>query len=171
MAEREAVGETAIPSGHLSLTASVTFGRSWLAPIVCSFLESTPIITVSVALLDRIVNLVEGGFDAAIRIGTLPDSSVIARRVGEVQRLLVASPHYLAKRGTPQTPSDLKLHSIISFTGLMPNREWRHIHEGVTSHVSFMPRLEINDAVLALAAAGEWRWHYDRTFLHGGRPD
>lgn len=153
MAEKEAVGETAIPSGHLSLTASVTFGRSWLAPIVCSFLEAHPRITVSVALLDRIVNLVEEGFDAAIRIGTLPDSSVIARRVGEVQRLLVASPRYLAKRGTPQTPSDLKLHSIISFTGLMPNREWRHIDEGVPSHVSFMPRLEINDAVSALAAA------------------
>ena len=153
IAEKEAVGETAIPSGHLALTASVTFGRSWLLPIVCSFLDAYPRITVSVALLDRVVNLVEEGFDTAIRIGALPDSSVIARRVGEVQRLLVASPSYLAKRGTPQTPSDLKLHAIISFTGLMPNREWRHVDQGAPAHVSITPRLEINDAVSALAAA------------------
>lgn len=153
IAEKEAVGETSIPSGHLTLTASVTFGRSWLSPIVCAFLDTYPRITVSVALLDRVVNLIEEGFDAAIRIGALPDSSVIARRVGEVQRLLVASPTYLAKRGTPQRPSDLKFHSIISFTGLMPNREWRHVDQGEPSHVPVTPRLEINDAVSALAAA------------------
>ncbi|WP_368413127.1 LysR substrate-binding domain-containing protein [Dongia sp.] len=152
-AEKEAVGETAVPSGHLALTASVTFGRLWLAPVVCAFLEANPRITASIALLDRVANMVEEGFDVAIRIGSLPDSTVIARRVGEVRRLLVASPTYLAKRGVPQSPADLKLHSIIAFTGLMPNREWRHIADGATGQVSLLPRLEINDAAFALAAA------------------
>ncbi len=152
VAEKSAAGETAVPHGRLTVTTSVTFGRSVLAPIVCAFLAAHPRITVSVLLLDRIANLVEEGIDVAVRIGELPDSSLVARRVGEVRRVLVASPGYLAKRGQPEAPADLKLHSIIAFTGLMPNREWRFVDRRGPNHVSFTPRLEINDAVAAIGA-------------------
>ncbi|MFZ3181426.1 MAG: LysR family transcriptional regulator [Methylocystis silviterrae] len=152
-AEKEAVGETAVPNGHLMLTASVTFGRSAFAPVVCAFLNQHPRVTVSVLLLDRIANLVEEGIDLAVRIGPLPDSNLVAKKIGTVRRILVASPDYLVRRGVPQTPADLRLHSIIAFTGLMPNREWRFLDGKKGNSVSFVPRLEINDAAASIAAA------------------
>lgn len=152
-AEREAVGEMALPQGHLTITASVTFGRSAVAPVVREFLDRYPRVSVSVLLLDRVTNLVEEGIDLAVRIGDLPDSSLVARRVGTVRRTLVASPLYLARRGSPQVPADLRLHSMIAFTGLLPNRDWRFLDNGRPGSVSFTPRLEINDAVAAISAA------------------
>lgn len=152
-AEMNALGETAVPQGQLTVTTSFTFGRTALAPIVSEFLGSHPRINLSVLLIDRTVNLVEEGIDIAVRIGQLADSSLIARRVGYVRRLLVASPKYLERRGRPQKPGDLKLHSMIAFTGLVANRKWGHIDRGGISHVSFEPRLEINDAATAIAAA------------------
>lgn len=152
-AEKEAVGETAVPNGHLTVTASVTFGRTALGPVVCAFLNKHPRVTVSVLLLDRIANLVEEGIDVAVRIGPLPDSNLIGKKIGTVRRILVASPDYLRRRGTPKTPADLRLHSLIAFTGLMPNREWRFL-DGEKGHsISFAPRLEINDAAMSIAAA------------------
>ncbi|MGZ9089974.1 MAG: LysR family transcriptional regulator, partial [Rhodoplanes sp.] len=88
-AEHEAVGETAVPHGHLTLTASVTFGRTALAPVVCAFLSQHSRITVSVLLLDRIANLVEEAIDLAVRIGPLPDSNLVAKKIGTVRRILV----------------------------------------------------------------------------------
>lgn len=152
-AEKAAVGEAAAPQGHLTITASVTFGRSALAPVVCEFLGRHPRVTASVLLLDRVVNLVEEGIDVAVRIGPLPDSSLIARQVGSVHRVLVASPDYLKRRGIPETPADLRLHSIISFTGLMPNREWRFNSDRANNSVSLDPTFEINDALAAIHAA------------------
>lgn len=152
-AEKEAVGEAAVPQGHLTITASVTFGRSALAPVVCGFLGQHPRVTASVLLLDRVVNLVEEGIDVAVRIGRLPDSNLIAKRIGAVHRVLVASPDYLAKRGAPTSPADLRLHSVIAFTGLMPNREWRFLNGQKPGSVSLHPTLEINDAAAAIQAA------------------
>lgn len=152
-AEKEALGTMATPRGHLTITASVSFGRSALAPVVCDFLSQHPRVTASVFLLDRIVNLVEEGIDVAVRIGPLPDSNLIARRIGSVRRILVASPDYLARNGTPATPADLKLHSVIAFTGLMPNREWRFSDELSANSVGLNPTLEINDALAAINAA------------------
>ena len=153
MAEREAVGETAIPHGHLTITASVTFGRLVLAPQICSFLNQYPQVTVSVLMVDRVVSLVEEGIDVAVRIGPLPDSSLAAKRIGSVRRLLVASPDYLARRGTPTSPTDLKLHAVIAFTGLMPNREWRFSSGHGQISVTLDPLIEINDAQAAIDAA------------------
>lgn len=152
-AEKAAVGEAAVPQGRLTVTASVTFGRSTFAPIINEFLASHPRMIVSAMLTDRVVNLVEEGIDVGVRIGRLPDSTLVARNVGEVRRILVASPAYLRKRGAPAKPADLKLHSIIAFTGLMPNREWRYVEDGQAARVGVEPRLEINDATAALAAA------------------
>lgn len=154
-AEKEAVGETAMPQGHLTITASVTFGRSALPPVVCGFLSEQPRVTASVLLLDRVVNLVEEGIDVAVRIGHLPDSSLVAKRIGAVRRVLVASPDYLARRGTPVSPTDLRLNSVIAFTGLMPNREWQHLNGQKPGSVSITPTFEINDAVAAIRAAEE----------------
>ncbi len=152
-AEREALGATAAARGHLTITASVTFGRSLLAPVARQFLVEYPEITLSVLLLDRITNLIEEGIDAAIRIGPLPDSTLVARKLGSVHRILVASPAYVERHGKPDAPSDLTRHAMIAFTGLMPNREWRYLDGRSGKAVSFMPRLEINDAVAAIAAA------------------
>lgn len=152
-AEKEAVGEAAVPQGHLTITASVTFGRSALAPVVSGFLGEHPRVTASVLLLDRIVNLVEEGVDVAVRIGHLPDSNLIAKRIGAVHRILVASPEYIARRGAPASPTDLRIHSVIAFTGLMPNREWRFLNGQKTGSVSLQPAFEINDAIAAIQAA------------------
>lgn len=152
-AEKEATGDSSVPSGHLTLTASVTMGRSLLPSIVNDFLHAHPRVTAKLLLLDRIVNLVEEGVDVALRVGRLPDSSLISTKIGAVKRLLVASPDYLAKRGAPQEPDDLKLHSIIAFTGLMPDREWRYGDGKHAGRVSLQPRLEINDALTAIASA------------------
>lgn len=156
-AEREAVGDTAVPKGHLTVTASVTLGRSLLAPVAAEFLDIYPQVTVSVLLLDRVTSLVEEGIDVAVRVGVLPDSGMMARRVGSVRRVLVASPEYLARHGTPAIPTDLQGHAMIAFTGLMPNREWRFLDGRSGKAVSFMPRFEINDAVAAIAAAESGR--------------
>jgi DNA-binding transcriptional LysR family regulator len=152
-AESEATGQSGVPSGRLTLTASVTMGRSLLPPIVTDFLRAHPRVAAKVLLLDRIVNLVEEGVDVALRVGNLPDSSLVATKVGAVRRILVASPCYLAARGAPREPDDLRLHSIIAFTGLMPDREWRYGDGKRIRRVSLDPRLEINDAVSAIASA------------------
>jgi DNA-binding transcriptional LysR family regulator len=101
----------------------------------------------------RVTNLVEEGIDIAIRIGSLPDSNLIAKRLGMVRRLFVASPDYLDRRGMPTAPSDLKLHSIIGFTGIMASRDWHYKSGAVRGHVHLHPRFEVNDAATALAAA------------------
>lgn len=152
-AEKDAAGEMALPAGHLAVTASVSFGRHAVARVVSEYLRANPRVAVSLLLLDRQVNLVEEGVDVAVRIGELPDSSLVARAVGRVRRLLVASPDYLARHGTPATPAELRLHEVIGFTGLMPNREWRHVQDGRGATVRLAPRFELNDAAAAIAAA------------------
>ncbi|MGH6933702.1 MAG: LysR family transcriptional regulator [Dongiaceae bacterium] len=152
-AEKELSGGSGIPTGHLTITASVVMGRSVLLPVVTGFLKAHPPMTAQVILLDRVVNLVEEGIDVGLRIGHLPDSSLIARQVGEVRRVLVASPAYIARRGRPAAPADLKQHSIIAFTGLQPNRDWNFGAGKAASRVTLVPRLLINDGLAAIAAA------------------
>ncbi len=152
-AERDAQGEAGEPSGHLTVTASLTFGRMVLAPVVTAFMAEHRKVTTSLRLHDRVVDLLDEGIDVAVRIAELPDSNLVARRVGEVRRQLVASPDYLAGRGAPESPAQLKDHAVIAFTGLMPGHEWRYVADGRTRTVAITPRLEINDALAALAAA------------------
>ena len=152
-AEKTAVGDKAAPSGHLTLTAPVTFGRMHVTPALLEFLRDQPKVTASLTLLDRIVSLTEEGIDAAVRIGDLPDSSLVARAVGEVQRIWVASPAYLAARGAPAAPADLRRHDILAFPGANPAREWRFRDGKRTRAVAIAPRLEVNDAAAAIAGA------------------
>jgi DNA-binding transcriptional LysR family regulator len=152
-AEQNIAGQAKVLSGQLTVTASLTFGRAMLQPIILEFIDANPRINVSMLLFDRVVDLIDEGFDLAVRIANLPDSSLVSRHVGEVSRLLVASPAYLAKRGIPKTPDDLLHHTIIALPALMPNREWRYSKAGKTVRLSLPVRLEINDAHACIDAA------------------
>jgi DNA-binding transcriptional LysR family regulator len=152
-AEKNASGEMGVPQGHLTISASVTFGRYIITPMVRAFLQAHPKITATVLGLDRVVNMVDEGVDAAVRIGDLPESSLIARRVGHVRRIFVASPDYLARRGYPVVPQDLKLHSIIGFSNILTNQDWYYKTPTAKGHVTLAPRLEVNDAAAAVEAA------------------
>src|SRR6185295_1007756 len=112
------------PVGKLSVTASVAFGRRYLTPIVCGFLQRYPKVTADVLLVDRVVDLIEEGMDAAIRIGHLRDSSLVAIEVGRVRRVVCASEKYLRRHGVPQSPSDIRNHRCVRHLGLSPRSEW-----------------------------------------------
>lgn len=109
----QAAGEAVIPRGSMRVTAPITFGSDYVAPLITAFLDDYPQIDIELELSDRIVDLAEEDFDLAVRFGRLTDSSMIARTVGEVRSLLVASPAYLAARGTPHEPGDLAEHEVI----------------------------------------------------------
>ncbi len=151
-AEREAVGEGAEPRGRLTVSASMTFGRAALTPIVCDFLAAHPRVSARVMLVDRVTDLVAEGIDLAVRIAPLPDSTLIARRLGEVRRVLIASPRYLKRRGTPRAPQDLRDHTFIGVTGLMPNAEYRYLDGGKSKSLSLIPRMEVDDSLAAIHA-------------------
>jgi DNA-binding transcriptional LysR family regulator len=114
-AERAAAGEYMAPRGDLIITAPIVFGRLHVLPVAIEFLKAYPDIDIRVALADRVVNLREDDIDLAIRIGDLPDSSLLATRVGSIRRVVCGSPPYFAQRGTPKSPGDL----CITFDGLM----------------------------------------------------
>jgi DNA-binding transcriptional LysR family regulator len=152
-AELEVTGQSKIASGNLTLTASLTFGRAMLQPIVMDFIDANPRINISMLLFDRVVDLVDEGFDLAVRIANLPDSSLISRHVGDVRRMLVASPAYLAQRGSPAAPEDLRSHAIIAQSALMTSQEWRYFKNGKLARIALPVRLEINDAHACIEAA------------------
>jgi DNA-binding transcriptional LysR family regulator len=140
---------TAPLRGLLRVTAPVQFGRLHVAPVVDSFLDAHPVLSVELLLHDRNLDLIEEGLDAAVRIGALADSSLLARRVGEVTRLLVASPAYLARRGAPRTPADLASHDTIFATSRSGSPEWRF---GRGAAVRLTPRLLVNEVEAQLIA-------------------
>ncbi|SDP90558.1 DNA-binding transcriptional regulator, LysR family [Rhodoferax sp. OV413] len=104
------------PAGKLRISAPVSFGTEALMPALSVYLARYPEVSVDVALCDRVVDLVEEGFEAAIRIGALPDSALIARPLAPYRLMICASPDYLARRGTPATPEDLSQHDCLSFS-------------------------------------------------------
>jgi DNA-binding transcriptional LysR family regulator len=114
-AESSARGAHSEPQGELAITASVMFGRLHVAPLLFDFLARYPRVTSRALFVDRVVNLMEEGFDVAVRIAHLPDSSFTAVQVGSVRRVVVASPAYLEAHGTPSHPSELKTHRAIRF--------------------------------------------------------
>ncbi len=155
-AERAASGEYRAPRGELLVTAPIMFGKMHVAPIVHEFLGIYPDVTVRLVLSDGVIDLVEARIDAAVRIGRLPDSALAARRVGEIRWVVCASPSYLGRRGTPQSPAELAGHDCIAFEGLQRHREWPFTGPGGALQVSIRPRFSVNtaDAVVGGAAAG-----------------
>lgn len=154
---QEAVQEAAAApvAGLLRVTAPLVFGRRHVTPLVASFLDAHPAARVELVLSDRALDLVAEGLDVAVRIGRLADSSLVARRVGEVRSVLVASPAYLARRGTPRAPADLARHDVV-FTSSRPGPlEWR-FGAGRGAAVRLQPRLLVNEieAMLLAVRAG-----------------
>ncbi|HSQ02472.1 MAG TPA: LysR family transcriptional regulator, partial [Burkholderiales bacterium] len=128
-AEAALASGRAEPRGRLSVTASVLFGRRYVAPIVGEFIQRYPHVSADLLFVDRVVNLIEEGIDVAIRIGHLRDSSLVSIQVGEVRRVVCASPQYLRRYGTPRTPDDVREHRCVRHTGLVPRNEW-HFRSG-----------------------------------------
>lgn len=155
-AERAASGEYRVPRGELVITAPIVFGRLHVLPIIGDFLKAYPDIDVRITLADRVVNLLEEHVDVALRIGDLPDSSLVATRVGSIRRVVCASSDYLKARGTPVAPADLEAHDCITFEGLMSSRSWTFWSNGVPQSVAVHSRLVVNtaEAAIDMAVAG-----------------
>jgi DNA-binding transcriptional LysR family regulator len=151
------------PSGHLRITAPAGFGRRHVAPLIPSFLNSHPEVSVALDLSDRLVEIVNEGFDLAIRIGNLDDSSLVGIKLADNRRVLVASAAYIAKFGQPKTPSELSQHRCLTFgTSGTQSRGWLFTVDGAATAIKVPSFLECNDgAVLhewALAGQGlAWR--------------
>lgn len=155
-ADEAAAGINAAPRGHLIVTAPVLFGKIFVMPHIVSFLQRYPAVDVSALFLDRVVNMMEEGVDVGVRIGALPDSSMRALRVGQVRRVLCASPEYLAQHGIPQTPEDLKQHSIVAATGVTPTIEWKLGENDQAAAIRIKPRLTVtsNDGAITAVLKG-----------------
>lgn len=156
-AERSAAGERSVPRGTLTITAPVVAGVELLRPIVDAFMQEYPTVQVRVYLLDRPVNLIDEGVDLAIRILHLPDSTLVAHQVGEVRRIVVAAPRYLATHPRIVEPADLARHQIIAMTHFGLDSWSFPPVEGsaVPRSVSFTPRLLVNSVRAAAASAVE----------------
>ncbi|MDR0210546.1 MAG: LysR family transcriptional regulator [Pseudomonas putida] len=155
-ANEAAAGINAAPKGDLAVTAPILFGKKFVMPCIVRYLQQYPEVDVSAYFLDRVVNLVEEGMDVAVRIGQLPDSGLKALRVGQMRRLLCASPEYLARHGMPRHPSELHRHQIIAAGALSPRTDWRFGAIDDPTLVRMKPRLTVtsNDAAIAAASAG-----------------
>jgi len=123
-AEAKLSSSQAEPQGRLTVTASVLFGRRYVAPIVSEFILRHRDVNVEMLLVDRVVNAVEEGLDVAVRIGHLRDSSLVAIRIGEVRRVVCASPQYLRRHGVPRTPQEIRAHLCVRHMGTSPRNEW-----------------------------------------------
>ena len=155
-AEQMAESERGEPMGRLVLSAPHVFGRLHVAPLICEFMTMHQKLRAELMLSDRVINLVEDGVDVAIRIGHLADSSDIARKVGAVRRVLVASPQYLAAAGVPATPAALVHHRLISFTALTSTQAWSFQQGGLAMEIEARPSYVSNsaDAVIWHAVQG-----------------
>ena len=151
-AARSLRGDEAEPSGLLVITAPVVFGRLHILPIVVRLLRAHPELAVRLTLTDRFSRIVEEGIDVAARIGELADSTLRAARVGQVRRVLVASPAYLAAHGEPTAPPELVGHDLIAFEGLSLNAEWR-FGPKLATIVRCEPRLMTDSVDAAIGAA------------------
>jgi DNA-binding transcriptional LysR family regulator len=149
-AERGASGEYNAPRGELMLTAPVVFGRLHVLPVAAEFLKAYPEVDVRLMLTDRPLNLIDDHLDLAVRIGTLPDSRLVAVRVGQIRNVVCASPVYMEVRGNPKSPEDLKTHDCVTFAGLTGAESWTFRAE---QSVRVHSRLVVNTAETAIDAA------------------
>jgi DNA-binding transcriptional LysR family regulator len=151
--ERAALGEYRAPRGELAITAPIVFGRLHLLPVVAEFLKTHSEIDVRMVLADQLLNLFEHHVDLALRIGALPDSSLIAVPLGAIRRVVCASPEYFAEHGRPKHPDDLADLDCITFEGLMAPSVWHFAHGKTDVPVKVHSRLVVNTAEAAIDAA------------------
>ncbi|PCG08310.1 LysR family transcriptional regulator [Sphingomonas ginsenosidimutans] len=154
----EAIADQASPRGRVRLTASLAHGRLYVVPLLAEFTARYPDILVDLNLSDRVVDILGGQADVAIRFGQLADSPLTARRIGETGRVVVASPSYLARHGTPEQPEDLFRHNCLSFSFRRAEPGWPFRRGGVDMAPDVTGSIEANNgeslAQLALAGVG-----------------
>jgi len=152
-ADEAAAGINATPRGYLAVTAPVMFGKIYVMPVITAYQLAFKETTVSALFVDRVVNLVDEGLDVGVRIGSLPDSSLRAIRVGQVRRVVCAAPAYLKKYGTPRVPADLARHQVIAATSVSIGSEWVFAKGKEKVGVRLSPRILVNTNDGALEAA------------------
>jgi DNA-binding transcriptional LysR family regulator len=152
-AEGAAEGERTRPSGRLVVSAPVGFGRLHVSPVMSAYLKRHPEVSGELRLADRMINLVEDGVDLAVRIGHLADSSLVARHVGEMRRIVVASNGYLQQRGEPKRPEAIASHQTIQFGATTASPDWRFVEDGREVRVVCTPRFTTNSADAAIQYA------------------
>ncbi len=152
-AERIAAGEYIAPKGDLVVTAPILFGRLHVLPIIVGFMKAYPDVDIRLLLGDRVINLHDDHVDLAIRIGPLPDSNMIATRIGTIRREVCGSPAYFAKRGKPKRPEDLSSHDCVTFDSLMFSDVWKFGVGKSETSVAVHSRLIVNTADAAIDAA------------------
>ena len=158
-ADMVAAGEGSAPRGTLTITAPIAIGEDLLSPIVGAFMDAYPAVSARLQLLDRAANLIDEGIDVALRMAPLPDSTHMVTRVGEVRRLVVAAPSYLATHPKIIEPSDLADHQIIAIShpGLQSWAFPPFPGSAVPRSVALTPRLSVNSVRAAIASAVEGR--------------
>jgi DNA-binding transcriptional LysR family regulator len=155
-AEHAAESERTRPSGRLVVSAPVGFGRLHVSPMMTAYLNRYSEVSGVLRLEDRMVNLVDDGVDLAVRIGELADSSLVARQVGTMRRIVVASPAYLKAHGEPKRPAAITSHQTVQFGATAAVADWRFLEDGREVRLSITPRLVTNsaDAAIQYAEAG-----------------
>jgi DNA-binding transcriptional LysR family regulator len=143
-------------SGLLKVSVPVSFGVRHIAPLWSGFLAAHPRVSLDVQLADRVVDLVDEGFDLAVRIARLPDSSLVSRQLASTRLVLCASPGYLERRGVPQHPNDLAQHEILGYSLLAMGDQWQFDGPGGRVTVKVRPRIWTNngDTCVAIAVGG-----------------
>ncbi|HIG43869.1 MAG TPA: LysR family transcriptional regulator [Gammaproteobacteria bacterium] len=152
-ADEAVAGINAAPRGHLAVTAPVLFGRMFVTPCIIDYLNRYADTSISAIFLDRVVNLLEEGFEVGVRIGELADSSMRALRVGQVRLVVCASPRYLEHNGTPHLPKDLTRHSIITSSASSRLSDWRFKTPANDQTVRIESRLTVTSNDAAIEAA------------------
>jgi DNA-binding transcriptional LysR family regulator len=155
-AEASIQDERTRPSGRLIVSAPIGFGRLHVSPVMSEYLKRYAEVAGELRLTDRVINLIEDGVDLAVRIGHLADSSLVARHVGEMRRIVVASPGYLKAHGEPKTPEAIASHQTIQFSATMASPDLRFVRDGKEIRIAPVPRLITNsaDAAIQYAVAG-----------------
>jgi len=155
-AERAVTAMHAQPRGLLKINAPMSFGVLHLAPAIPDFLARYPEMSVEMVLNDRFVDLIEEGYDLAVRIASLPDSSLVAKRLAANRRVVCGAPAYFAKHGVPATPADLKQHNCLNYTYLASQDEWRFTGPAGQRSVRISGSFQANngDAIRVAALAG-----------------
>lgn len=152
-AERDAASATKTLRGELVVSAPIALGRIYLLPVVTDFLKDHPNIDVRMMLADRRLNMIEEHIDIGLRVGELDDFSLVAKKVGAVRRVVCASPSYLARRGTPKTPEDLKDHDCITFENTLSAQSWTFKIGKTEKSFPIHSRLVVSTAEAATDAA------------------
>lgn len=168
-ADDTASGTANTPVGQLRITCPQEFGRIYVAPLLAEFLDCYPQVRADVLMLDRIVNLVEEGFDIAVRIGHLPSSDLSAVRIGQVRRVICGSADYFATRSRPQAPDELAAHRLISSGSTTALNEWRFGSDGAQA-VRVDPQLRVSSVAASIDIARRG-WGLCRVLSYQVGPD